>query len=433
VSEAAPWVAVIAALFSCFFAACNYALLDFSRRKLAEIFEERGMPERFSEIEEARDGLTLMTGLLRTVSNLVLLVAMIALIAPPQQPHHWGDLLIALVLSGFIIGIVGVAIPVSWSRYAAEPLLARTLPLLRFIYRVLTPVMAGLHLFDPIVRRLLGVPVAVEGDPEPVQQEILDAVSEGEKSGLMDEAQKEMIEAVVDFPSITVDQVMTPRTEVAGILASSSMEDVKRFVADVGRSRIPVYEEDLDHIVGILYVKDLISFVGQTLPEPFDIRKHVREAMFVPETKTVRDLFGQFKQANVHIAIVLDEYGGTAGLVTIEDILEEIVGDIRDEYEKKADKKPGITQLGENTWEVAARVYVDDFNDELKVELPDEEDYDTVGGFVFATLGRIPDTGETFEYDGLRFTIIDAEKTRVNTLRVEMLKHDEVGVPADEH
>ncbi len=424
------WAILIATALSCFFAACNYALLGFSRRRLQELLEARGLEHRLVTLDDRRDGLMLMTGLFRTICNLALLLAMIALFAPPNEPHRWTQLLSAFLISGLIIAVVGVAIPVSWSRYGAEALLARALPLLNVLYIGMTPIMAVLHLFDPVIRRLLGVPLPEEGDDAPAaEQEILDAVSEGEKSGLVDQSQKEMIEAVVEFPNLTVDQVMTPRTEVEGVPLGSSLPEVKRIVAEVGHSRIPVYEDDLDHIVGILYVKDLVPLLGEALTE-LDIRKYLREAIFVPETKTVRDLFKQFKQSNVHIAIVLDEYGGTAGLVTIEDILEEIVGDIRDEYEKKEDARPGITRLDDHNWEVAARVYVDDFNSELGVEIPDEEDYDTLGGFVFATLGHIPAAGETFDFGGLRFTVTNAEKTRVNTLRVEQLQRDEV--PASE-
>lgn len=424
----AGWIVLITALLSCFFGACNYALLDFSRRRLMDLLETRGLERRAVALEKYRTGLLLMTGLLRTVCNLVLLMAMVAWIAPPDVSHNWGLLVTALVLSALVIAVAGVAIPVSWSRYAAEPLLARTLPMLRGFYVVLSPLMRAMHLFDPIVRRLLGVPPTADDDATPLEQEILDAVSEGEERGLVDEDQKEMIEAVVEFPSITVDQIMTPRTEVQGIPLGATLDEIKRIFADAGHSRMPVYEDDLDHIAGVLYVKDLIPMLGSAPPGPLELRKILRDAVFVPETKTVRDLFAQFRHSNVHIAIVLDEYGGTAGLVTIEDIVEEIVGDIRDEYEKVSEEPPLIRRIDDRTWDVHARVYVDDFNDELAAQLPDEEDYDTVGGFVFATLGRIPAAGESFDYHNLRFTVTDAEKTRVNTVRVELLKPDEVGV-----
>jgi len=182
-----------------------------------------------------------------------------------------------------------------------------------------------------------------------------------------------------------------------------------------------VYDGDLDHIVGLLYVKDLIPLLGHNGEGDFDLRRIVREAVFVPESKTLGDLLGQFKASKVHMALVLDEYGGTAGLVTIEDVIEEIFGEIHDEYEPPEDEEPGIEQVDERTYDVHARVRVDEVNDELHAALPEDEDYDTIGGYVFATLGHIPEAGQSLECAGLRITVTDAEKTRIRRLRVERL------------
>jgi putative hemolysin len=163
-----------------------------------------------------------------------------------------------------------------------------------------------------------------------------------------------------------------------------------------------------------------MPLLGAPADKPFDIRKVVREAVFVPESKTLRDLLGQFKTSKVHLAMVLDEYGGTAGLVTIEDVLEEIVGEIHDEHEPPGEEEPAIERVSDNTFDIDGRVRIDEANDELNVTLPEDEDYDTVGGFVFATLGRIPETGESFSYDNIHITVTDAEKTRVNKVRLAL-------------
>ncbi|MEX0741874.1 MAG: hemolysin family protein, partial [Phycisphaeraceae bacterium] len=350
----------------------NYALIDHSRSRLVDLLISKGRKEQAEALPRMIGPLLLLTAVLRTVCSLIILMAVIALMAPPNQPSTWWDVLAALAVTGLIIAILGVAIPISWARHAAEPLLAASLPLLRAGYFAFKPLLFLLHTLDSPVRRLLGVPETDEYE-RTLEQELRDAVHEGEKGGLVDEEQKEMIEAVVDFPSITVDQIMTPRTEIEGIAASSTLEDIKRFIATAGHSRIPVFDGDLDHIVGILYVKDLIPLLGTNGDQPFDLLRTVREAVFVPEAKTLRDLLGQFKASKVHMAIVLDEYGGTAGLVTIEDVIEEIVGEIHDEYEPP-EEEPSIDQVDESTYAVHGRVRIDTLNDELKLDLPENED-----------------------------------------------------------
>ena len=360
----------------------------------------------------------LVTAVLRTVLNLAVLLAMIALFTPEGGLAGWTALVWAMVVAGLLIIVFGVAVPLSLARHAPESLLAFSWPVLRLCHMLFKPVLVVIGVFDPLVRRLLGLPPTSGDETTLVEEEILDAVSEGEKSGQVDEAQKEMIEAVVEFPGTTVEETMTPRTDVTGIEADATIDQVKRFFAEAGHSRYPVYEGNLDNIVGILYVKDLLQYVGQTNQTEFDLRRIVRPALFVPETKMLRDMLAELRARKVHLAIVLDEYGGTAGLVTIEDIIEEIVGEIRDEHEPPA-PEPTIRRVDDQTAEVDGRVHIDDVNDELDVSLPEDEDYDTVGGFVFATLGHIPEPGEAFNFQQLHFTVTAAEKTRVNRVKIE--------------
>jgi CBS domain containing-hemolysin-like protein len=213
---------------------------------------------------------------------------------------------------------------------------------------------------------------------------------------------------------------MTPRTDIHGIEFNAALEDVIATIQEYGHSRIPVYEDNTDNIVGILYTKDLIPYVGRSDTSDFDLSQTLREAYMVPESKSVRDLLAEFKARKVHIAIILDEYGGTAGLVTIEDILEEIVGEIQDEYEPQ-DEQPHLTWLDASSAEVDARMDIDDFNDQMDAAIPEDADYDTLGGFVFAELGHIPEQGEAFEWDGLRFTVTEAERTKICKIRIEKL------------
>jgi len=208
---------------------------------------------------------------------------------------------------------------------------------------------------------------------------------------------------------------MTPRTDINAVPADAAYDEVRTAIIEKGHSRIPVFEGTIDHIIGVLYAKDLLRL---DRPDGFDVRRMMRKAPYVPETKTLDELLEEFRSTKVQIAIVLDEYGGTAGLVTIEDILEEIVGEIDDEYDQRP--PPAMNRLDPDTVEVDARVHVSEINEELEIELPEEEDYETIGGFVFATLGKIPATGEEFEHHNVRFRVVAAEPRRINRLRIHV-------------
>jgi len=422
VSVPSIWIALAALLASSYMAACNIALKTFSRVALAERLEEVGKSGRLSTFIARLPRYLLITGILRSCTSLIVLLA-ILYYCQMQTRLDWPfDYLAAFLLTGALLSVFTVAIPISWARYGREPLLVRSIPVLDAIVILFTPVLAVLSIFDPIVRRLSGVDNQVNDSEEQLTEQLLSVVEEHQTEGMVvPEEQKEMIEAVVEFPSTTVGEVMTPRTDVQGIEVNSSLEEVKRQILNQGHSRLPVYEENLDNIVGILYAKDLLRYLGSD--EPFELRKILRQAMMVPESKPVGELLSEFKARKVHIAIVLDEYGGTAGLVTVEDIIEEIVGEIQDEYEP-FEEPPAIRRIDDRRAEVDARVYIDDLNDELDVNLPEDEDYDTVGGFVTATLGRIPTVGERFEFDGLAFTVTDAQRTHVKSVTIERLTEE---------
>jgi CBS domain containing-hemolysin-like protein len=293
------------------------------------------------------------------------------------------------------------------------------MPVLQLSYRLTLPMVSFLHLLDPLVRRISGASENPQEEADRASEEVLSVVEEHESSGSVDEDQRQMIEAVFDLNNTSAGEIMTPRTEVVGIDVHASLEEIRKNVLEHGHSRIPVYEETIDQIVGILYAKDLIKHLGEAPGSAFSLSKTMRQALLVPESKSVRDLLAEFKTRKVHIAIVLDEYGGTAGLVTIEDILEELVGDIQDEYEH-TEEPPAVTKIDHSTAEVDARIHIDDLNDELGLELPEDEDYDTLGGFVFSTLGHIPQVGERFDFQDVAFTVTEAERTKVKRVRVEL-------------
>ncbi|MBA7704831.1 hypothetical protein ES703_113651 [subsurface metagenome] len=225
-----------------------------------------------------------------------------------------------------------------------------------------------------------------------------------------------MIENVLELSDTAADEIMTPRTDIVAVEVNSDLQTILETITGAGHTRVPVYEENIDNIIGFVYAKDLLTEIGKTAAD-FKLRNKMRDAYFVPETKPLRVLLHEFQNQKLHIAVVLDEYGGTAGIVTLEDILEELVGEITDEYEEKPPEP--VKEIDQNTIEVDARTYVDDLNDQFELNLPEDEDYDTIGGFVFSHLGYIPKTGESFDYENLRFTISSAEARRIKHIRIQ--------------
>ncbi|MEX0745582.1 MAG: hemolysin family protein [Phycisphaeraceae bacterium] len=415
--NAAIWIAIAALLLSAYFATCSIALKSISRKRLADLLAERDRMHRLEPLLGRMPQLLLLTGVLRTCLNLVALLATFRVVEPyfnhDNQVAHYA---VTLGVAAVLVSIFAVAIPYSWARYRREELVAASIPLLLALLTAFRPIVYVLHMVDPLVRRLSGASER-DDDEDAISEQVLSVVEDHQASAGVDEAQKEMLEAVFELPTTAAGEIMTPRTDVRGIAVDATLDQVKQAIIEFGHSRIPVYEDSLDHIVGILYAKDLIRYLGNG-GEQFDLRATLREAFLVPESKSVRELLAEFKQRKVHLAIVLDEYGGTAGLVTIEDILEELVGEIQDEYEP-LEPPSLIEQVDEHAAEVDARIRIGDLNDAFDVELPEDQDYDTLGGFVFATLGHIPDHGESFEFENLRFTVTAAERTKVRRVKIE--------------
>jgi len=314
-----------------------------------------------------------------------------------------------------------VAIPYAWAKYAGESLIVRLRRPLAACRFVSLPLIAVLKVFDPLVRRLAGVPVQdAQSYADKLEEEILSAVSEGELHGAVDSEEKQMIESVIELGEQRVDAIMTPRTEIIALPAGADLDTVLAAIREHGHSRIPVYESTIDTILGVLYAKDLLRHHDE---EPFDLRRIMRKALFIPESKPVRELLREFQKQKLHIAVVLDEYGGTAGLATIEDILEEVVGDIADEYEQP-EPEP-IKRIDDFTYEVDARVRIDDLNERLQIEVPEHPDYETVGGYVFSTLGKIPKVGERCERDNFALQVIGAEPRRVTRVLLTITPQQE--------
>ena len=344
--------------------------------------------------------------------------------------HGWLEVGLGLGLGGALVWVFGVIVPVAVGEHAGERVALLGSRSIRVWYVLMAPARLAARFLDEVVRRLMGAEALDEH--EEIEAELLSAVEEGERGGRLDEVERDMIEAVVEFRSTTAEQVMTPRTEIQALEYTDELGEVQRLVEEIGHSRMPVYEDNLDRVVGVLYAKDLLRWIilHAGNGRPFVLGEILREATFVPETKTVRELLTELLAAKVHIALIADEYGGTSGLVTIEDIVEEVFGEIQDEYEDDEDVAGVEVHEQERAATIDARAHIDDANDDLEqlgLELPESDEYDTVGGFVVCKLGRIPSAGETFEHAGARVTVLEAEATRVVRVRVESAMADVPG------
>jgi len=405
------------------------ALRDLSRSALEEIVSRRGSraaADRISRILEDLDGHAAATALPRTFFNLVVAVSLVLWITAVRHATDptWLDGLIGIIVASLLLWVFTTVLPASVARHAGESTVYTWSRVLRVMYAIGRPLRLLASGIDKAVRRLVGK--ADQTPAQAVQEEILTAIEDAQVEGGVDETERDMIEAVVKFRERTVAQVMTPRTEMKAIELSNNLGEVTAAIREIGHSRIPVYTESIDRIVGIFYVKDLMRWLageGSRGGRTFDLKSLLRPAYFVPATKTVRELLAELLKKRVHIALVADEYGGTAGLVTFEDIVEEVFGDIQDEYEIPQESNAEVRiNLADKSAEIDARAYLSDTNDELRsvgLELPESEEYDTVGGFVTMTLGRIPGPGEAFTHAGLKVKILSAEPTRVTRIRVE--------------
>jgi putative hemolysin len=437
------WIFLASLLFGLLFSTVSYALRTMSRVQLEQALVRRKRTRALDSILARRYDIALIASVLRLAANSAAMVSvawyfLIDVTNPnPLKIFSW-----TILISVPAMAIFSIAIPQAWARYAGGPLLATMWPVLKVIHFTLLPVVRVLNIFDELVRRLSGVSIGDDPDTaaEALQQEILSVVAEGSAEGTVDEEQKQMIESVISFRDLQVGQIMTPRTDIIALDVNARLPEITAKILKDGLSRVPVFEGTLDNIVGILYAKDLLNLLNRTrsvseggstapsvaslppasdTPVPsLDLRKLMRPPLFVPRTKPLRDLLREFRIQQVHMAIVLDEYGGTSGLVTTEDIIEEIVGDIADEYERP--QAAELKHIADRIAEVDARMNISDLNRALDLALPENADYQTIGGFVVSTLGYIPPKGEHLDHDGLKITVLDSEPRRVKKIRLEL-------------
>ncbi|WP_297596457.1 hemolysin family protein [uncultured Cetobacterium sp.] len=280
---------------------------------------------------------------------------------------------------------------------------------------LMKPIVKILMWTSILIGRILGVEVKSENLMF-TEEDLISFVNVGEAEGIIEEEEKEMIHSIVGLGETNAKEIMTPRTSMFAVEGNKTLNDIWIEMIEVGFSRIPVYEETIDNIIGVLYTKDVLNYLKEHSTET-KVKDLVREAYFVPETKSIIEILKEFKSKKVHIAIVLDEYGGIGGVVTIEDLLEEIVGEIRDEFDNEEEES--IKEIDENRYEIDAMLDIETINKSLSIELPTSDDYESLGGLMMSELGKIPSIGDIVEFEDVKLIVVEVEKMRVSKVEIE--------------
>lgn len=338
-------------------------------------------------------------------------------VIPISVISGFSTVVITLIMSYFSL-VLGELVPKKIAMQKSEKMAFMAAPVLTFVAEATRPVVKFLSLSTNGVLRIMGIDP--HADEETVtEEEIRMMVDVGGEKGVIEDSQKEMIDNIFEFDDMDVADIMTHRTDMVCVDVEEGLSEAVKLSIENGFSRIPVYEEDPDNIIGIIYVKDFLKYVGTSLPKTKSIKDIMREAYYVPETKRCGELFSEMTEKRVQMAVVVDEYGGTAGIVTLEDVLESIVGNIQDEYDQESDE---FSIIDDKTFTVDGITDIEEVEEHIGKTFP-EGDYDTIGGYIISVLGFLPQDGEMNEvtFENIRFTVLNVEDRRIGKVKVEIL------------
>lgn len=426
---------IVLTLLNAFFAASEMAIVSLNRNKLKMLGEEGNKkaklilelieePTRF--LSTIQVGITLAgffssasaaTGISKSLAGYI------------DQFHVPYSEQIALVVVTLILSYItlvfGELFPKRIALQKPEALAMFSVRPILLVSKIARPFVKLLSASTNLLVRIVGLDKS-NLDEMVSKEEIRSLVEVGQENGVINETEKEMINSIFEFDDKLASEVMTPRPKVYLINIKEPLNEYLDELIEEGYSRIPVYEDDIDNIIGILYIKDLFAAARKYGFENVNIRKILQAAYFVPETKNIDELFKELQNARTHMAVLIDEYGGFSGIVTIEDLIEEVMGNIEDEYDKDA---PSIKKLDNNTYIIDGMISLIDFNDYFDVKI-ESRDYDTINGFLIGLLGHIPTSAEekSLEYENLVFKIVEIQDKRIEKIKVYVQKLEEVPV-----
>ena len=404
-------------LLSAFFSSAETAITSSGRGKLLALQERHPYQRRFLQwlVGDVQRALTITL----VSNNLVNIAASavatsLAILLFGHKSVFW-----AVIIMTIVIVVFGEILPKSIAIVRSEPILIITLPILRFLGFLFAPFIRTMNQFVRFLGILVGVDLKAQ-HTFVTREEIEQMVNIGEASGALEAVERKMIHGIISFEETRVYEIMIPRTDMNAIASDATIRDSVTIFQEHGHSRVPVYDESLDDIVGILYVKDTIPYLASGDVEVV-VSKLQREALFVPETMRIVEVFNIMKIRHVHMAIVVDEYGGTAGLVTLEDLLEEIVGEIQDEYDSET--SPVLSETAGN-YLVQGNVSLEDLS-EIIGDTFESEDAESVAGLVLSLSGGFPEKGTIFQYGKWEIEVLDVEDHRIKLLRFHEVLRDE--------
>src|SRR3989440_1391996 len=427
--DATAWlqltILVVSLILCATASAAETALTSISRIKLRNLVEEGDV--RAAEIENLLDNPNVFLSIILAINSVAVIVASsMSTVLALRFSATFGELISTVLISLVVLifceitpKTAAVQNPLRWARVLGRPV--------RFFAWLLQPVVSTLGAITNTLVRLVGGQIKYRG-PFVTEEELRLLVTVGEEEGVLEEEETEMIHSIFEFADTTVREVMIPRIDMVTLESDATVDDAVDLALQGGFSRIPVYEENIDNITGVLYTKDMLKQLRDG-HNNHPVRDLVRAAYFVPETKKLDDLLREMQQKHVHMVIVVDEYSSVAGLVTIEDLVEEIVGDIQDEYDREEKLYEQVTQF---EYVFDAKINLDEFNELMDTDL-ENEDYETLGGFLLGQLDKIPVSGDTITFKNLTFTVLTTRGLRITKVRVERPSTQETSNNSTQH
>ncbi len=412
--------------FSAFFSGTETALTALSASRTQQLLDQGDRWNRVLRIWLEHSNRTLTT--LLVGNNLVnILGSVLSGRIAHYYLNSYADAAAVAVMTLLVL-MLGEVTPKTYAKHNPERVAIPAMHLVRFFIIIFYPVAWAMAKFGAALVRLTGGKTSTEGPPV-TEGEIQYMIELGQREGVFEEeARGTLLKSALEFSEIIVKEVMIPRTEAHFLQVDTTIDEALSQVTEWGHSRVPVYGLNRDEVVGILYVKDLLQVTcARPLPREATIERHIRrKLLLVPETQRISETLRRMRRDRMHLGIVLDEFGGTSGLVTIEDIVEEIVGEIRDEFDREEEP---LRRLAEDHFSVDASMSIFDLGDEIGVAFPDDGDYESVGGFLTAQLGRVPEEGAQLHFRGLLMRVVQADERHV--IRVEV-ERSQLPTPLDE-
>ena len=409
---------IILILISGFFSASETALTSFRSIHLEKLEEEKEFKKAELLKKWLKNPNEMLTGLLVGNNVVNILASSIATVVTMRVigGNSTSSIAIATVGMTVIILIFGEITPKIIAKNQTIKVAEVVITVIYYLTVVLKPIIKILMFISRFIGRILGIDLKDNEALMITEDDIISFVNVGEAEGVIEEEEKEMIHSIVAFGETTAKEVMTPRTSMLAFEGNRTIDEVWDDLIENGFSRIPVYEETIDNIIGVLYVKDILEALKENRTN-VPIKNFARPGYFVPETKSITEILQDFRSMKVHIALVLDEYGGIVGLVTIEDLIEEITGEIRDEFD--TEEEEFIHKIDENTYQVDGMIDIETLDKELEIKLPESEGYESLGGLIITVLRRLAEPGDEIVLEEVRLRVLEVEKKRVSKVLVE--------------